>query len=339
MKPLLTIAIPTFNREKFLRINLNKLADQIKDVPADTVEVLVSDNCSSDNTGLVVKEISCEDMPIVYIKNKENFGWARNFSQAFDLSKGKYILMMGDDDLLVSGALKVLYERINTQEYGVICIRPYGYNFDYKKEMPKKSFKETIYDDSNRFLLTISQWFTLTSAVVLNKDYLTNVDSKQFINTDLATFHLMLRAALSAEKNIFINSYMVASKRQNSFSYEYCEVFVNQFWRILESHKIYGIQSKTLKKLERKRLFSYYPFYIFDLQFTGRENINKVKTLLENRFKSNWLYLFWIAPTLYLPRPLAIAWGGITVSVGRIVGGDFMRGLKFLQSRFLSFLR
>ena len=48
--PLLTIAIPTFNRSDFLRTNLAQLNNQTKSCSRDTVELLVSDNASEDAT-------------------------------------------------------------------------------------------------------------------------------------------------------------------------------------------------------------------------------------------------------------------------------------------------
>jgi abequosyltransferase len=335
MVPLLTIAIPTYNRSGYLRQNLEQLALQLKAIPPGTVEVLVSDNCSSDDTGAVVKSLSCEIMPIRYICNSTNLGWAKNFAQSFDIAQGKYILMSGDDDLLVDGALQILLDKISTREYGVVCMRPYGYDEDFRTEKPELSYSEKRFTDSADFLIAIHRWFTLTSALVINKSLLRGVCSKEFVDTDLATFHLVLRASLAATENLFINSYLLASKRQNSFSYEFVNVFVDQFWRIMEAQTKHGLKPQTIRAIETRRLFSYYPFYMFDLRLSGRGDVRAAQVKLGHRFSGRLLYELWLAPTLRLPRLLAIGWGAITTAVGRVAAGDLRRGLKFVESKLL----
>ena len=76
----------------------------------------------------------------------------------------------------------------------------------------------------------------------------------------------MLRASLSAPVNTILDGYLIASKRQNSFSYKFVDVFVRQFWRIIEEQIPHGLEKGTIKKLERIRIFAYYPFYILDIR-------------------------------------------------------------------------
>ncbi len=333
MTPLLTIAIPTYNRSNYLRMTLEQLASQLCNVPPGTVEVLVSDNCSPDDTGEVVKSLTSDLMPIRYIRNETNLGWALNFAQAFDMAKGKYILMSGDDDLLVDGALELLLEKLRGHDYGVVCMRPYGYDEDFRAEKPEQPYSEKLFTDSQAFLVSVHRWFTLTSCLVMNKSLLAGVSSKEFIDTDLATFHLMLRASLAAKENLFLNAYLLASKRQNSSSYEYANVFVDQFWRIVDAHKAHGLRPATIRAIETRRLFSYYPFYMFDLRSSGHGDIPATRAKLDRRFRGRLLYELWLAPTLRLPRPLAIGWGAMTTAIGRAASGDLRRGFKFAKRK------
>jgi glycosyltransferase involved in cell wall biosynthesis len=98
MKPnnsnLVTIAIPTFNREKYLRIAMESCLAQ----KYSALEVLVLDGGSTDNTKSVIQSFS--DPRIVYAENKENIGMRRSWNRIISLAKGKYILILGDDDKL-----------------------------------------------------------------------------------------------------------------------------------------------------------------------------------------------------------------------------------------------
>ena len=333
-QPILTIAIPTWNRSSYLRQNLEQLRSELDVVGHNYVEVIVSDNCSTDGTEGVVNESILEGFKITYIRNETNLGWARNFLQCIEISSGKYILLLGDDDVICDGLLSSLMPLLIRNNYGVICMRPFGYDSDFLKEKPGGDAKIRVYKDSKEFLIAISQFFTLTSALIINREYLNNkVDIRQFIHTNLVTFHLVLRASLAAEENVFLDQFVIASKRQNSFSYEYYKVFVDEFWEIIDAHKIYGLSFECAKKLETRHLFSYYPFYMFDLRASARGDIDRTFKALKRRFKHRPMFWLWIAPTLKLPKPFALTWGAVTTFIGRIYAGDFRRGLKFFRDR------
>lgn len=331
--PLLTVAIPTWNRAACLAQNLGQLRSEMTAVAPGLIEVLVSDNCSLDSTPTVVEGALNSGLPIRYVRNEKNVGWALNFAQCFELARGKYVLLLGDDDLFVDGALPLVLSRLSEKDYGVVCLRPYGFDADFRQEYPGGSGRERVFRDANQFLVAISRCFTLTSACVLNKSLLPDVDSRQFSAADLAAFHLVLRAALAAEENLFIEKYLIASKRQNSFAYEYAEVFVGQFWRIIDAHVAFGLNPKAVRTIERDKMLSYYPFYLLDLRLSGRGDLKVTLDHFERRFHGRWLFTFWLAPIIRLPRPLAIVWGGVTTVIGRVMGGELRRGIKFAWSR------
>ncbi|BBJ00650.1 glycosyl transferase [Ferrigenium kumadai] len=337
--PLLTIAIPTWNRQEYLRQNLRQLKAEIDTVGHHLVEVLVSDNCSTDATPDVVREAQEDGLPVRYVRNAENLGWALNFAQCVDLANGKYLLLFGDDDVLCNGTLSLLLEQLAAGDYGVICLRPYGYDKDYRLENPGGEGRIRRFDDAGRFLVSISQYFTLTSALVINRTMLSNVDSRQFIHTNLATFHLVLRAALAAKSNLYIEKFLVASKRQNSFSYEYYKVFVNEFWSIIDQHVQYGLSKEALRSLETWRLLTYYPFYMLDLRTSGRGDLEGTDLALNARFHDRLLFKYWVRPILRLPRPLAIMWGTLAMTLGRLARGDLRRGMSFIRDRLRRLLQ
>jgi len=339
LKPtLLSIAIPTYNRANFLDQNLGAIVQQLNAFLAENVEIIVSDNCSSDRTFETVDRYIKSGLQIKYIRNERNLGWARNFTQCFKMAKGKYVLLLGDDDQIAPGGLKTLLGYINSSNYGVVAIQPYGYDNDPISEQPKAKKTPLVYDDNNRFILAISQFFTLTSALVLNKSLIRNVNPDDYISYDLATFHLFLRASLSSKKNLYIREFMMASKRQNSFSYDFADVFIRQFWTIVENHREFGIKERTIRHLLRSRILSYYPFYIFDIRRNHRAEPCHVAQLLKNQYGTSLLLKVWLLPILVLPYYPALVWGVCATIVGRIAGGDGFRGIVFLKNKIKSFI-
>jgi hypothetical protein len=93
--PLVTIAIPTFNRAgSYLPGALQSARRQ----SYANLEILVSDNASSDTTTELVK--SCGDPRVRYHRHEENIGSARNTNYCIQAAKGEYTLLLNDDDLI-----------------------------------------------------------------------------------------------------------------------------------------------------------------------------------------------------------------------------------------------
>ena len=92
---LLSICIPTYNRADVLRDNLGSLLNL--ESFDETVEVVISDNNSSDCTYDVVNELKARfpNKRIVYSKNKENIR-DKNFFLALSLGSGHYLKLMND---------------------------------------------------------------------------------------------------------------------------------------------------------------------------------------------------------------------------------------------------
>ena len=96
MTPTLSIALPVFNGERYLRQALDSLLDQTY----TDFELLVADNASTDSTAEIVAEYAARDTRVRYHRNPENVGAARNFNLAFELTSGRYFKWAADDDLL-----------------------------------------------------------------------------------------------------------------------------------------------------------------------------------------------------------------------------------------------
>lgn len=333
--PFLTIAIPTWNRADYLRQNLAYLKAEIASVGAERVELIVSDNCSSDSTPAVVQEAQEQGLEIRYFRNAENIGWARNFAQCVEAAQGRYLLLFGDDDVLCEGTLRAVMAEAESANPGIICVQPYGYDEDFLAERPRSPVRARRYDDPGKFLAATSQYFTLTSALVLNRAILGSVDSHAFVHTNIATFHLVLRAALAATTNSYISGYLIASKRNNSSSYQFYKVFVEEFWEIIDDHRQYGLSAKAIRTLETQRLLTYYPAYMLDVRRTAPADVAETYRSLRARFGDRALFWLWLVPILKLPKPLAVVWGVVTTSIGRLARGDLRRGLAFLRNKLL----
>ena len=93
--PLVTIAIPTYNRAAF------SLPQALRAALAQTypqLEILVSDNCSTDDTERVVRTFA--DPRIRYTRHAENIGPNNNFNFCVHEARGTFFLLFHDDDVV-----------------------------------------------------------------------------------------------------------------------------------------------------------------------------------------------------------------------------------------------
>lgn len=92
---LVSIGIPTYNRaNSYLKQALLSAVNQTY----KNIEIIVSDNCSSDDTESVVK--SFNDPRIRYCRQKDNIGPLDNRNFCLEQSQGEYFLLLFDDDVI-----------------------------------------------------------------------------------------------------------------------------------------------------------------------------------------------------------------------------------------------
>src|SRR5664279_654163 len=93
---LLSICIPTYNRAKNLEDTLISIVQQRRFQETDDVEIVISDNCSGDNTGNVSEKFAAlYKEKIRYFRNTENISDA-NFEKVLSYGKGQYLKLNND---------------------------------------------------------------------------------------------------------------------------------------------------------------------------------------------------------------------------------------------------
>jgi glycosyltransferase involved in cell wall biosynthesis len=222
-QPLLSICIPTWNREKILAESLNRFKEQLTEIDVDDIELYVSDNASIDSTPTVVKGFIEQGLPITYNRNPENVGAARNFIRCIQWSNGKYIWLLGDDDFLQPGALKLIVDTLKEGEFGLLHL----YTFGTKKEQPQ------IIDDVKNFIHKVSYYATFMSGNIFNRDIVEKIgDPSRYIDTHLLQMPYFIEAILYHEKNAIVGTDLILQAgvdSANNGGYNFFEVFVRSY--------------------------------------------------------------------------------------------------------------
>jgi len=144
-KPKVSIIIPVYNVEQYLRQCLDSVCNQtFKDI-----EIIVVNDCSPDNSLYIIKKYQDKDERIVLVDLKQNVGvgFARNAGMR--VAKGEYITFVDPDDWVKENFIEVLYNSIkkyNTDFVSVNYIKVCGDKF-FNHKVKSSLFDVVICDD------------------------------------------------------------------------------------------------------------------------------------------------------------------------------------------------
>lgn len=120
LHPLVTIGIPTYNRSASLKCAIESALSQ----DYSNLNILISDNASTDDTELICRVFCENDKRIKYIKQQFNIGATANFMEVLNLAEGMFFMWLSDDDWLeksyISECVKVL---ISNPDYSLVAGR------------------------------------------------------------------------------------------------------------------------------------------------------------------------------------------------------------------------
>jgi len=115
--PLISIGIPTYNRNYGIRKTLESIWQQ----QYPNLEIIISDNCSTDNTSEVLAEFAKEHPEIKAYRQEKNITMIPNFNFVLEKASGKYFMWVADDDTLEPGILQRYVEFVEANpEYSVV---------------------------------------------------------------------------------------------------------------------------------------------------------------------------------------------------------------------------
>jgi glycosyltransferase involved in cell wall biosynthesis len=115
--PLLSICIPTFNRANCLDNLLINIEKIILKYGSD-IEICISNNNSTDDTAKVIEKWK-SDINLKIINQSDNIGGTKNFIAVSALAKGKWIMLIGDDDEFITSNFGELISVLRSAEESV----------------------------------------------------------------------------------------------------------------------------------------------------------------------------------------------------------------------------
>jgi len=117
--PLVSICIPTYNGEKYLKECLDSCIDQT----FKNYEIIICDDCSSDGTIKIIEEYAKIFPQIILFQNDENLGLVGNWNRCIHHSNGEWIKFVFQDDYITKDCLDKFVQKINDSTQLIVCKR------------------------------------------------------------------------------------------------------------------------------------------------------------------------------------------------------------------------
>lgn len=310
--PLLTIAIPTYNRARFLKQLLTSLFEQLISEPR--VELIISDNASPDETPDVVKEFMQRGLRIRSIRNEENIGPDANFLQCFEQARGKYVWIFGDDDVILPGGVRQVIDHLCREDYDLIYLAPCTYSRDYITGLvkPRRVAPSQVVSDVIRFIHLVN-WqgdLVFISSLIINKQSVgrNHAPFKALAGTGLIQMGWALSALNNFKKGLFCGIGIIAGNADAATGgFNAGEVFGRNYYHAVA--KVLGVESPLSRALINDLLVVWFSGNWLGLRRRpGGIVVDNPHRELQPIFGSNFRYWIFAYPLFGTPLPIAEAY-------------------------------
>jgi abequosyltransferase len=318
-RPLLTIAIPTCNRAKFLRQLLNSLAEQVRN--EGRAQLLISDNASTDETASLVEETQRNGIEVKYIRNAQNIGPDANFLQCYESASGKYLWIVGDDDILLPGAVEEVLRYLSQDEYDLVYVSHTGFAGDSPVVPPLDSRKRVrVFTKPVQFVRRVHIFMTLISCNIVNKDRVDSIQHPPFstlIDSNLIQLGWTFTALRGHRKSLYFERPLVSYRVANTGGYGICRVFGATLCRVTEEWLGIPKLSNLILNATLQRLLPYC-LLAANQQSHGEYHREDAHAILSSVFRNNLRYWFFDYPVIVLPAGLAWLWMQMLRVINRV---------------------
>ena len=321
-QPLLTIAIPTYNRAADLEVLLSVLLPQLEGHPE--IELFISDNASPDRTEALIHAMIAAGAPIRYERQTKNLGPDANFVACFERARGSYFWLCGDDDIICPGTIdKVLRHLDPEHSVDLIHLTSYAFRDDWAAERKEDALERRFHTFTSavQFAKAVNIMFTFISGMIVHRDRLLRFpheDPTALLNTNLVQLSWSLPLLLHHRKSVIIWDRALAGQVGNAGGYALGKVFGSGLRGAVE--RLLPGRRDLARAILNFTLRRWLPAAIYDTRHSRNQRLG-LETMrgdFREAYGRNFRYWLFAYPVLRLPLGLARLWlrvGGL-VSMG-----------------------
>lgn len=237
-KPLVSVIIPNYNKEKFLSNCIKSVLSQ----SYKNFEIIIIDNFSDDKSLEVIKNFDDKRIRLIQFKNNGIIAASRNIG--IEKSRGKYLAFLDSDDYWTK---EKLFESIKHLEKGADFLYHDFFLYNKKSIKTLKILKSKLLRKPIKYDLICNGNRIITSSVVVRKE-LFNLNKNFSENRNLITvedFDAWIRFSMISEKFVYlpkILGYLFVGKSNTSNS---------SFLKLKGARELLSIYSKEIKNVSK----------------------------------------------------------------------------------------
>ncbi|MGB7968537.1 MAG: glycosyltransferase family 2 protein [Methanobacterium sp.] len=287
---MVSIIIPTYNRANYLTKAIDSALSQ--DYP--NIEVIVSDNASSDDTGEMVKKYK-DDNRFKYFRNNHNLGMVANWRKALNnYATGDFFMILSDDDYLIDDNYISKVVKLVESDPEIVIVYGNGYLF-YEKSNKMVEFILPFNRVENGKTIFLSR------SKVLPQDFcLCNVLFKRNLALKLNAFsndnnitcdsELFLKMCLYGKVGIIqdlVSVYQIHSQNLILRLKSDLKLIINNYDHLSEPYKLAKksniFQKGELEEWEDRVIVPYMFYILFTVMVSNPENYEKLARALKEK--------------------------------------------------------
>lgn len=213
---LVSIVLPIYNGEKYMRTSIESIISQTY----QCWELIIIDDCSTDNTPNIAKEYAQKDKRIKYFRNEINLKLPKGLNRGFSLAEGDYLTWTSDDNIYLPSAIESMVKKIESENVQFVFARcdvidetgkivdVIAAPDDYKRAILGGNFVGACFMYTRNVYLTVGD-YNPDKFLVEDYDYWLRIFSQYevcYINDTLYQYRWHSGALTSTEKKEKINS-------------------------------------------------------------------------------------------------------------------------------------
>lgn len=171
ISPLLTIAIPSNNKTELLALAIGSIVSQFSN--ENDCEICISDNSIDNSTERLIREKYLSMHQVSYNRTLDAPSLDENVNKVVQLSKGKYVWIFGDDDLIVEGALDKVINHLIDFSPDILILNSLSFDesgvIEDSRTVLEKS-KNYGPTDNDIFLTELGGYLTYVGGIVIRRE-------------------------------------------------------------------------------------------------------------------------------------------------------------------------
>ena len=262
MKDLIRIIVPIYNVEKYL----NKCIESIVNQTYENIEIILIDDGSNDNSGIICDEYAKKDNRIIVV-HKENGGVSSARNKGLKIAKGEWISFVDADDWIEQTFCQTLLNKV-TQEQADIALCGYNRITDNQIEKINANNQE-VFLNSNEYLvksLNPQTGFGFCHMKLIKKEVLKSISFNERMEVgEDALFNIQLSTYI--KKAVFLKQPLYNYRINNqSVVKRYDENYANKYlksMKIIEEYIWQEYNEENEENIEIKQ--NYYNFVAYHI--------------------------------------------------------------------------